>query len=62
MPRPREDLEKVNLRLIRGDVATLQKFYPNVNYNRVIRTIIHKHIRMLNERASQALSEGELEE
>ncbi len=43
MPRPKEDLEKITIRLHRGDTKVLEQFYPNVGYNAAIRKLVRKH-------------------
>jgi len=57
MPRPNEDLEKVTIRLHRGDTKVLEQFYPSVGYNAAIRKLVRKHCRALEEQASQAEAE-----
>lgn len=47
------DLEKVTLRLFRGDKDRLQELYPTLGYNSAARQIIKNHIRILEEKASQ---------
>ncbi len=61
MPRPKEDLEKVTIRLHRGDTKVLEQFYPNVGYNAAIRKLVRKHCRALQEQSSQAESEINLD-
>lgn len=47
------DLEKVTLRLFRGDKDRLQEKYPTLGYNSAARQIIKNHLRVLDEKASQ---------
>lgn len=50
MPRTSENLEKVTIRLYDGDFARLKDFYPKANPNLIIRTLVHRHIKTLEER------------
>lgn len=57
--------EKVVIRLYRGDKDRLAAAYPTVGYNVVIRTLVSKHLRKLDERTFRNLppstEPGELE-
>lgn len=57
MPRPKENLKKVTIRLHDGDTEILEKFYPSVGYNAAIRKLVRKHCRALEEHSSQKESE-----
>lgn len=46
-------LEFVGLRLVAGDKATLQEFYPTIGYNAAVRQIVHNHTKKLRERAAR---------
>ena len=60
MPRRSEhDLEKVTIRLYRGDKEALQKYAPELGYNGVIRHLVHKFIRTMDTAAAKGLSELE---
>lgn len=61
MPRKEEDLEKVTIRLFRGDAEKLSQIYPNVGYNEAIRKIVRNHIRTIEERKSMLRSQVDLE-
>lgn len=51
--------ELVTIRLFDGDKKRLEEYYPSVGYNRVIRTLVRKHIKSLDEKFSQRLSKEE---
>lgn len=44
-------LKMHHIRLIEGDFEQLQELYPQVTANEVIRTLVHKHIKAIKERA-----------
>lgn len=56
MPRAKTDLEKVTIRLHAGDKSELDEFYPRSGHNRVIRNLVHQHIKMLREKLNQQRS------
>ena len=49
----REPLEKVSIRLFKGDKARLDDLFPQAGHNRVIRELVRRTIRQIEERASQ---------
>lgn len=51
------EFEKVTLRLKRGDVAVLKEFYPNAGYNKVVRALVSRHVKRLQEAESRATSD-----
>ncbi len=53
--RRKEDkpLQKVTLNLVEGDFAKLQEVYPRLGAGKVIREIIHAHVRRIDETAQQ---------
>jgi hypothetical protein len=53
VPKPKQDLEKVTIRIFAGDREALEDLYPNADYNKVIRTLVRKHIRLLQEQANK---------
>ena len=53
MPKEKLDLEKVTLRLFKGDRERVQKFFPGVDYNVAIRNIISKTLKGLEEKESK---------
>lgn len=55
-----EDMELVSVRLFKSDKARLQSYYPKAGYNRVIRTLVRKHIRALDEKFSRKIATEEL--
>lgn len=55
MPRKRENLQIVTIRLNQGDAQRLTDFYPNLGYNRVIRVLVAKHLEVLDQRVAQTL-------
>lgn len=63
MPRgkPDDDLEKVTIRLKRGTCATLQCFFPHTPYNIIIRLILARYCRYLEEQLPQAKSISKLD-
>lgn len=61
MPRPKEDLEKVTLRLRRGDADKLKQFYPSLGYNEAIRRIVGHHVKNLEEKLNRQLPAQETE-
>lgn len=50
----REDLELVTIRLSRGDKDKLTDFYPRIGYNKAVRLLVRKHVKMLEERLNEA--------
>lgn len=63
MPRPKENLEKVTIRLTDGACAELAEFYPHLGHNKAIRIIVDKHIKTLREKLNQKRSntDGDIE-
>lgn len=57
MPRVKQNLEKVTIRLTTGAKDELEKFYPNAGYNVAIRKIVDNHIKRLNEKLNDARSQ-----
>lgn len=57
MPRAKQDLEKVTIRLKTGHAQELNEFYPSMGYNRVIRDIVENHLKKLRERLNQKRSQ-----
>jgi hypothetical protein len=57
MPREKENLEKVTVRLYIGDKEELNSFYPQLGYNKVVRKLITDHLKKLRERVNQKRSE-----
>lgn len=53
-------MEKISCRLFGGDRSTLQRFYPRAGYNQVIRALVHKHCRQLEENLNQELAKIKL--
>lgn len=63
MPKkPETNLEKVNVRLYKDDLALLTEIYnPNgkgVGYNEIIRTLVHAHCKALREKIAQKQGEN----
>ncbi len=58
----RDNVEKevVTLRLYKGDKEILNEFYPRAGYNRVVRILVRKHIRALQEKLSRKLPPEDL--
>lgn len=46
-------LEKVSIRLVKSDVDTLRRIYPTAGYNFVLRTVVSRFVRRLEEKLSQ---------
>lgn len=61
MAKIQEKTEKLQIRLYRSDIAVIQEYHPNVGYNQVIRTLVRRYARRLQERGNEILSEQELE-
>jgi hypothetical protein len=61
MARKPEDLEKVTIRLRRGDADKLKQFYPKLGYNEAIRRIVGYHVKQLEERFNRQLSSHDSE-
>lgn len=61
------DLEKVTIRLHRGDKDEIQRIHPELGHNAVIREIVHawvrkeKHARSLRSHATQNLTDEDLD-
>lgn len=56
MSRKPEDLEKVTIRLRRGDAEKLKQFYPSLGYNEAIRRIVGHHVKTLEEKLNRRIS------
>lgn len=52
--------EKKTIRLFKGDAEAMNRFYPQAGYNRAIRTLVHQHLRALEEKLSRRLSDSAL--
>ena len=48
-----EDLVKKTIRLYSGDAERLEEYYPKSGYNRVIRTLVRRHLRTLDANVAQ---------
>lgn len=61
--RRKEDqpLQKVTLNLIEGDFAKLQEIYPRLGAGKVVRTLVHAHVRRIEETAQQVTSDLKIE-
>lgn len=56
------ELEKVTIRLFKGDREALEALFPNTGYNLPIRQCVRKLVRHLQEKQAQAVdSLGDLE-
>lgn len=56
MARPKRlDLEKITIRIHRGDKERLDFLYPKLGHTEVIRTLIRNHIRRIDEIANQQI-------
>lgn len=47
------DFEKVTIRLTRGAKERINELYPNIGYNKVIRTIVDNFVKKIEERINQ---------
>ena len=55
--RPNEDLIRLHVRLRRVDAEDLERFYPSFGTRtKVIRALVARHVRKLNERVGQRVS------
>lgn len=48
MPRNKEDLEKITIRLHNGDKARLDEYHPQLGHNKVIRSLVRKYLKNLD--------------
>lgn len=48
-------LQKVTLNLFEGEFARLQSLYPNLGAGRVVRDLVHSHLRSIDEKTNQRL-------
>lgn len=55
----KEDLEKVTVRLFRGDKDEIDAMFPNLGHNRVIRQLVRNLLKGIKERAQK--TQGNLE-
>jgi hypothetical protein len=46
-------LEKVTIRIFKGDLEAINRYYPTTGHNVVIRKLIRKHLRKMEELDSQ---------
>ena len=47
MPREKENLEKVTIRLHKGDKDEIDDFYPRLGHNKIIRKLVSDHLKKL---------------
>jgi hypothetical protein len=59
MARQKQDLEKVTIRLHEGDKDILEKYYPRSGYNPVIRQLVRRHIKQLEEKFNTTRSQAD---
>ncbi len=57
MPRRKEDLEKVTVRLHTEDKGDIDEFYPTLGHNKVIRKLVSNHLKQLREKLNEKRSE-----
>jgi hypothetical protein len=51
---------KISLRLFSNDHELLKKYYPAVGYNEIIRSLVHRHVKKLEQKTQQHLEDPEL--
>ena len=59
MPRRKEDLEKITIRLHSGDKEELEEYYPQLGHNKVIRSLVRSHIKQLRAKLEQERNNNE---
>lgn len=59
--RIEEGVDMRPIRFFKGDLERLQQFYPNIGYNHVVRTLVRKHLKALEERLAEKIPLGELQ-
>lgn len=50
MPRPRENLHKITIRLRAGDAEAIDAFHPALGHNKVIRGLVARYVEKLKAR------------
>lgn len=50
-----QDLEKVTVRLNRGDKNKIETFFPEVGYNRIVRALVSDFIKKVEEKAQRTI-------
>ena len=60
----REDfpLMKVTLNLYDGDFQRLQALYPRIGASKVIRTLVHSHLKDINDKTTVRINEDQHDE
>ncbi len=53
--KERLPLESTNIRLFAGDMERLCEYYPRVGANKVIRELVHQHLRSIEEAVRAAV-------
>lgn len=61
MPKSNLPLEKVTLRLFLGDSERMNQYYTQSGYNKAIRTLVHKHLKILDEKVNAKKAELQAE-
>ena len=56
MPKEERPLSIISVRLFTYDLEQLREFYPR-GYNKVIRKLVGRHIRKLEERSERAIEQ-----
>ena len=56
MPKEDRNLSLVSVRLFEHDLEKLKEFYPR-GYNKVIRKLVARHVRKLEERSGRAIEQ-----
>jgi len=61
--RRKEDkpLHKTTLNLVKGDFEKLQEAYPRLGAGKVVRELVHAHVRRIEEQAQQHFTELTIE-
>ena len=49
----KQDFEKVTIRLTRGAKDRINELYPNIGYNKVIRTLVDNFVKQIEEKINQ---------
>ena len=52
-------LKSMTIRLYQTDLDMLRAAYPRTGYNKVIRTLVHRHCRKLAEKQAEEMAEAE---
>ncbi len=52
MNKSPQELQKVTLNIVKGDIERIQKYYPSVPWSRVVRRVVYTWLNALDEKTN----------